>query len=590
MDLDGEAFEGASWEYTLIDPALDADGDGANDGEEANVHRTDPTNPDTDGDDLPDGFEIDNTCLDPLHDQANPHDMVGNPLPGDDNADDDGLTDLEEFQQGTDPCSFTFVPGQNAIRAGFDSNTLPANDDGSTGLVPIEFMVNFFGTNFSALFVNNNGNVTFDAPLSTFTPFDLTATGQVIIAPFFADVDTRVGNVVTYGTGTVDGRPAFGVTWPGVGCFSQNISVLNFFQVLLIDRSDVAPGDFDIEFNYDSIQWETGQFSGGDVICQGGASARVGFSNGTGEPGTFFELPGSGIPGSFLDSNQETGLIHNSFNSTQLGRYVFPVRAGVPVTVGDSDDDGVLNDQDNCPGIPNPDQQDSNLNGIGDACETADLEHSTAAFLQAVTDGSTTVEPTPLTLAEEPELSEQLVRIVDFRLEAGLTDDAATLTQNLVNSLVELGVVSPGEADELVNDVLDQVGPENQPPVCSAAVPSVSELWPPDHQSMPVNILGVTDPDEDSVSITVDSIFQDEAVDAKGSGNTCPDATGVGTATTEVLAERAGSGDGRVYHISFTADDGQGGTCEGEVTVCVPHDQSDGCVDQGPLFDSTVCP
>ena len=79
-------------------------------------------------------------------------------------------------------------------------------------------------------------------------------------------------------------------------------------------------------------------------------------------------------------------------------------------------------------------------------------------------------------------------------------------------------------------------------------------------------------------------------------GNTCADGVGVGTESASVRAERSGTkkvpGDGRVYHIGFTADDGQGGMCAATVTVCVPHDQRPGhvCVDQGPLFDSTSCP
>lgn len=213
-----------------------------------------------------------------------------------------------------------------AIRPGFNSNALPGNDDGSTGTVATGFMVNFFGRNYSTVSINNNGNLTFDGSMGTYTPFGLTAVNRAIIAPFFADVDTRVGNVVRYGTGTVDGRPAFGVNWPGVGCYSRNISVLNDFQVVLIDRSDLSVGSFDIEFNYNRIQWETGQASGGNAVCQGGSAARVGFSNGTSAPGTFFELPGSGVPGSFMDSNTATGLIHNSLNTPQRGRYVFPVR------------------------------------------------------------------------------------------------------------------------------------------------------------------------------------------------------------------------------------------------------------------------
>jgi hypothetical protein len=55
----------------------------------------------------------------------------------------------------------------NPIVAGFNSNTLPANDDGSTSLVALGFSANYFGTTYTQAFVNNNGNVTFTTPLST---------------------------------------------------------------------------------------------------------------------------------------------------------------------------------------------------------------------------------------------------------------------------------------------------------------------------------------------------------------------------------------------------------------------------------------
>src|SRR2546426_895241 len=218
-----------------------------------------------------------------------------------------------------------------AIRdlAGFTAHVLPANDDASTGAVPIGFTVNFFGQSFSTLFVNNNGNVTFDEPLAEFTPFDLTATHRIILAPFFGDVDTRGqgSGVVTYGNDNVNGRPAFGVNWINVGFFNARTDKLNSFQLVIIDRSDVTPGAFDVEFNYDKIQWETGQASGG-VDGLGGFSARAGFSNGTGAPGTSFEISGSAVNGAFLDTNLTTGLIHRSLGSIQLGRFVLQVRTG----------------------------------------------------------------------------------------------------------------------------------------------------------------------------------------------------------------------------------------------------------------------
>ncbi len=135
----------------------------------------------------------------------------------------------------------------------------------------------------------------------------------------------------------------------------------------------------------------------------------------------------------------------------------------------------------------------------------------------------------------------------------------------------------------------------NQPPDCSGTMAAPGLLWPPNHKFVDVSVVGATDPDGDPVTITIDSIFQDEPLDTVGDGNTCADGTGVGSSTASLRSERSGSrrvpGDGRVYHVSFTADDGQGGACAGTVTVCVPHDQSEPveCVDQGPLFDSTVC-
>lgn len=131
----------------------------------------------------------------------------------------------------------------------------------------------------------------------------------------------------------------------------------------------------------------------------------------------------------------------------------------------------------------------------------------------------------------------------------------------------------------------------NAPPDCSGAVASVSNLWPPNHKLVPVKITGVTDPDRDPITLTVTGVFQDERTDELGSGDTCPDAAGVGTPAASVRAERSGRQDGRVYHIFFNAEDGRGGKCESEVKVCVPHDGGPGeaCIDEGALFDSTVC-
>ena len=130
----------------------------------------------------------------------------------------------------------------------------------------------------------------------------------------------------------------------------------------------------------------------------------------------------------------------------------------------------------------------------------------------------------------------------------------------------------------------------NSSPDCTAAVPGVGTLWPPNHKLMAVAIQGITDPDNDAVTIRIDAITQDEPVNAKGDGNTAPDGLGIGAARAQLRAERSGKGNGRVYRVAFTANNGNSGSCTGFVTIGVPHDQGGKTtpVDDGQNYDSTA--
>lgn len=173
---------------------------------------------------------------------------------------------------------------------------------------------------------------------------------------------------------------------------------------------------------------------------------------------------------------------------------------------------------------------------------------------------------------------EKLLTEVDFTQNFTLTG-TLTLDGNLNgNSYLEILVGSRA--------------PENKPPDCTNAAASFPRLWPPNHRFKDVQVLGVTDPDGDPVTIIINSIFQDEPVDGEGDGNTAPDASGVGSSTAQVRAERSGQGDGRFYHIGFTASDPGGLSCTGEVLVAVPKSKGkkwwDNPMDGGALYDSTV--
>ena len=104
-DRSGNQFEGDSWKYIIIDPNVDKDQDGLKDELEADLVFTNPAVADTDGDTIPDGLEAVNPCLNPLDNDAHVMNMSGvivNETGRD--ADKDGVTNVQEFRQGTDPC------------------------------------------------------------------------------------------------------------------------------------------------------------------------------------------------------------------------------------------------------------------------------------------------------------------------------------------------------------------------------------------------------------------------------------------------------------------------------------------------------
>ena len=141
-------------------------------------------------------------------------------------------------------------------------------------------------------------------------------------------MDTRVGPPVTYGTGTYAGHSAFGIEWPGVGYFGQHLDKTDTFELILVNRADVAAGAADVYFNYGSMQWETGDASGGTGGL-GGQCAVAGYSNGTGTPGTFFEIPGSHVCGGLIDGGAFALATHT--NDGVPGQFLFQVRNGLVV-------------------------------------------------------------------------------------------------------------------------------------------------------------------------------------------------------------------------------------------------------------------
>ncbi|MBV1849036.1 nidogen-like domain-containing protein [Catellatospora tritici] len=205
------------------------------------------------------------------------------------------------------------------------ANAVTPTDDGSSPEIPLPFPVNFRGRQFDSVWVNNNGNLTFTGPYDEFTPMPLASTQAAMVAGWWADVDTRGegSQPARYGFGTVDGRQAFCADYADVGYYNARADKLNSFQIYLVNRSDVAAGAFDVVLRYTKLTWETGEADGEDGL--GGISATVGYTNGTGAAGTYLELAGSRVPGSFLDGSPGS-LVATSTGSAQPGVHVFEIR------------------------------------------------------------------------------------------------------------------------------------------------------------------------------------------------------------------------------------------------------------------------
>ena len=151
------------------------------------------------------------------------------------------------------------------------------NDDGSLGPISLPFGFKLYGNIYSQVWINNNGNLTFDGPSGTFSssgfPFNVP-----MVAGFWADVDTRDAgsNVVKYKLNPKN----LIVSWPGVGYFPFATDKLNTFQIIISDGTDPLIGNGNnVAFYYDDMQWTTGSASGGNGGF-GGIPATVGINKG----------------------------------------------------------------------------------------------------------------------------------------------------------------------------------------------------------------------------------------------------------------------------------------------------------------------
>lgn len=152
-----------------------------------------------------------------------------------------------------------------------------SSDDCSSDEIPLNFEYSVCGEAFNSLWINTNGNLTFDQPNDVYTAAGIPNTNAVMVAPFWADVDFggTCGEVWIHNTPT-----SFIATWIEVGYFSSSCDLLNTFQVVITDGNDPLIGiGNNTAFYYCDMNWTTGDASDG-VGGLGGFPAVVGINSG----------------------------------------------------------------------------------------------------------------------------------------------------------------------------------------------------------------------------------------------------------------------------------------------------------------------
>jgi hypothetical protein len=198
-----------------------------------------------------------------------------------------------------------FVPLDGSFTLAMDGN-----DDGSTGEIALPFDFCLYGAVENHMWINNNGNVSFAGPYGTYSASGFPSPSFVMLAPFWADVDTRsgLGNVWYKITST-----RVVVIWDNVGYYSFQGDKRNTFELIFTDGNDPLIGvGNNVAFSYADMQWTTGSASLG-VGGFGGIPATVGVNKGDGvkyalvgrfdHAGSDYDGPGGVADGvSYLDN------------------------------------------------------------------------------------------------------------------------------------------------------------------------------------------------------------------------------------------------------------------------------------------------
>jgi hypothetical protein len=522
-----------------------------------------------------------------------------------------------------------------------DGSWIPVsrNDDGSFGPLALGFTFDLYGSSYTSVWINTNGNLTFTGPVAAFTASGFPI-GTAMVAPFWADVDTRNTNCGQIWYKLEATRLM--VLWEEVGFYFQNCTLVNTFQVVIGTNNDPVIGiGNNVKFNYGDMAWTTGDASGG-VNGFGGTAATAGINKGDGiafaQVGRFnldnnsYDGPGGANDGvHFLDNLCLTFNVSNASNiapiytllpvgnsvTLEAGQVLaFDVNAIAPevnqttsITVDDGGLCGVLST------TTSGTNASATIEITGAACNVGtniiivtaeDNGTPPLSTVQAievtVTCPSITFDNCPGNMSEstDPGMCDAVVEYnvsassafaVSYSYEfsgattgsGSGTGSGATFAKGTTTVVVTAATSCGSEQCTFDITVSDTEAP------MATLKPSI-RLWAPNHEYATITAADMVSAISDNCAtlgagdVVITSVSSDEPENAIGigDGDTMDDIVIAGDCNSVMLRkERAGSGNGRVYTVNFTVSDGNGNSSAYSFNVWVPQSQFSSAVDDG---------
>ncbi|MBI1837147.1 MAG: gliding motility-associated C-terminal domain-containing protein [Flavobacteriia bacterium] len=150
-----------------------------------------------------------------------------------------------------------------------------STDDGSAPIINLPFTFCFFGDSYNSVYMNNNGNISFQNSISSFSSSAFPSTGNKMIAAFWADFD--FGSCGTMHCTVTPTAAIF--NWVNAGYFSSQCDKKNTCQIVITNGFDPLVISGNCAIHYDDMNWTTGSASSG-ISGFGGTPATAGANRG----------------------------------------------------------------------------------------------------------------------------------------------------------------------------------------------------------------------------------------------------------------------------------------------------------------------